>query len=398
MVNAKRERRKRIFCLFNSFINISGGDQRFIEIFKRMNNFSKFIITPLIGKEICERNKVRATFFITTREPRVTNVILTYFLRIMRVLSINLEIRENDIIYSTSDFLLDTFPAFIWKLQNKNAKWIVCIFLIVPSLFRDYSKSYVKNNSFSLPSFGRILYFLSQRLTMFLGKRWADKTLVLNNIDKKFLVDNIGFAESLVRVVNGGVDYKHIQSLKANGKISYDAVFLGRFHPQKGIFDLIKIWRLVCDKKPDAKLCIIGSGSSLFLEKVRNLVKKNNLLSNVELVGLKLGDEKLLLLKSSRLFLCPSYYESFAIVIAEAMACGLPVVAYNLPIYEGIYGKNIVRVQLGNIHQFADAVITFLDDNNLRKTFGLDSEKFVDRYNWDKIVEEEYTLFIDDDG
>ncbi|MBN1245719.1 glycosyltransferase family 4 protein [Candidatus Bathyarchaeota archaeon] len=233
---------------------------------------------------------------------------------------------------------------------------------------------------------------------MFLGKRWADKTLVLNNIDKKFLVDNIGFAESLVRVVNGGVDYKHIQSLKANGKISYDAVFLGRFHPQKGIFDLIKIWRLVCDKKPDAKLCIIGSGSSLFLEKVRNLVKKNNLLSNVELVGLKLGDEKLLLLKSSRLFLCPSYYESFAIVIAEAMACGLPVVAYNLPIYEGIYGKNIVRVQLGNIHQFADAVITFLDDNNLRKTFGLDSEKFVDRYNWDKIVEEEYTLFIDDDG
>ena len=93
--------------------------------------------------------------------------------------------------------------------------------------------------------------------------------------------------------------------------------------------------------------------------------------------------------------MCPSYYESFAIVIAEAMACGLPVIAYDLPIYEDIYGENIVRVSLGNIHQFADVILTFLKDDNLRKSFGLGGRKFTERYDWDKIAEKEYQLMID---
>ncbi len=389
----------KVVAFLNSFIQgSSGGDVRFIEIMKRLEekgDIDLTVVTSKLGKDFCTESDLNAVFKITTQEREIKNVVLLYARRIISTLFLGLCIKRGTVLYSTSDFLLDTFPAFIWKLRNKRAKWIVCIFLIVPSLFRDYSKSFVKNNSFSLPSLGRILYFLSQRLTIFLGKRWANKILVLNNIDKEYLVNNIGLKESLVSVVNGGVDYRHIQSLKTNKKILYDAVFLGRFHPQKGIFDLIKIWKLVCDKKPDAKLCIIGSGPSPLVQKVRILIKENNLFENVELVGFKLGDEKLLLLKSSRLFVCPSYYESFAIVIAEAMACGLPVVTYNLPIYEGIYGKNIVKVPLGSIHQFADAVITLLNNDNLREAFELEGEKFVERYNWDEIAEREFQLMID---
>lgn len=369
---------------------ISGGDVRFIEILKRIKNLDKVIITPLIGKRICEQNKIKANFILTTKEPYATNIVFTYLKRLIKALFLKIEIRDNDIIYSTSDFFTDTFPAFIWKLENRKAKWIVCIFLIVPSLFRDYSRTFIKNK-FSMPTYRRILYFISQQLTISLGKRWADQILVLNKMDKAYLVYGRGIDESKVSIVNGGIDHTHIDSLKTK-EIIYDGIFLGRFHPQKGIFDLIKIWKLVCEKKLNGKLCIIGDGPTSYVEKIRALIKANNLSNNIELVGFKLDDEKFLLLKSSNIFLCTSYYESFAIVIAEAMACGLPVVAYDLPVYEDIYGNNISKVPLGNINQFADAVVNFLNNDEIRKSFGLEGKKFIQKYNWDEIAEKEYQL------
>jgi glycosyltransferase involved in cell wall biosynthesis len=53
-------------------------------------------------------------------------------------------------------------------------------------------------------------------------------------------------------------------------------------------------------------------------------------------------DEKYRLLKASRLFVMPSRYESWGIVINEALAAGTPVVAYDLSCYRPVFG-NFVR-------------------------------------------------------
>lgn len=270
-------------------------------------------------------------------------------------------------------------------------KWITCIFLVVPNLFRDYTQSFDKNNRLSVPTPRRLLYFLSQQFTISWGKRWADQMLVLNTMDKEYLVHNKGVDESKVSVVNGGVDYDHINSLKTVAKL-YDAVFLGRFHPQKGIFDLIRIWTLVCEKNPNAKLCIIGDGPPPITERISEAIAENSLSENVILVGSKAGDEKFSLLKSSGVFLCPSHYESFAFVIAEAMACGLPVVAYDLPIYKDIYEEKISKVPLGDLNKFANTVTRFLNDDQLRIAFGFEGQKFVKRYDWDEIAAKELEL------
>jgi glycosyltransferase involved in cell wall biosynthesis len=240
-----------------------------------------------------------------------------------------------------------------------------------------------------MPSFKRTLYFLSQQLTILLGRRWADQILVLNRIDKEYLAKRCGIEESTITVVEGGVDYNHLRSLSGQEKRAYDGIFLGRFHSQKGILDLIEIWKLVCDKRPEARLCVIGDGSQSLVKKVRELIKEKNLYENVDLVGSKTGDEKFLLLKSGSIFLCPSYYESFAIVIAEAMACGLPVVAYDLPIYDDIYEEHILQVPSGDISKFAEAVVHLLSDVELRRSFGLKGQKFISRYDWGQIAKRE---------
>lgn len=398
------DQKRVVICIFNSYINVSGldvrymglsgGDARFIEIFKRIKYFDKVIITSLVGRKICEHNNLEARFILTTKELQASNIVFTDFIRIIKALFLKIEIRDNDTIYSTSDFLMDTLPGFVWKFRNRKANWVVCVFLLVPSLFKDYSRSYSKTNNFSIPSFNRILYFFSQQLTISLGRRWADHILVLNRIDKEYLTRNRGIDESKIIVVNGGVDYEHIISLRSEKTKTYDAVFLGRMHAQKGIFDLIKIWRIVCNEKREARLCIIAGGLPSIVEKVDAAIRENNLRDNIELAGFRQGDEKFTMLKSSKLFLCPSYYESFAIVIAEAMACGLPVIAYNLPIYNDIYGTNITTVPLGDIDKFADAVLNLLNNSNLMKIFGAIGKKFVQQYDWNSVSKIELEIFL----
>ena len=398
---------KQIKCAYPENIEsmyASGGNQRLLEIMKRISEKDGVNLYVFSTEGVCKifaRNGIRANYKVApvfvkgTSDFRLLldSIIRTFYASITLDASITLVFpnHKNIVIYSPSDFLWDTFPAFICKLRNKKIKWITCIFLVVPNLFRDYTQSFDNNNRLSVPTPRRLLYFLSQQFTISWGKRWANQMLVLNKMDKEYLVYNKGVDESKVSVVNGGVDYDHINSLKTDVKL-YDGVFLGRFHPQKGIFDLIRIWNLICEKKPNAKLCIIGSGSASITEKVTAAITENSLSDNVVLVGSKTGDEKFLLLKSSCIFLCPSHYESFAIVIAEAMACGLPVVAYDLPIYKDLYGENISKVPLGDLKQFADAIMNFLTNDELRRIFGIAGQKFIERYDWDKVAKQEILL------
>lgn len=375
----------------------SGGVTRQKEIIKRLSNEPNIVTWIVSSKAYCEdfkKNHVKAYYKVTPYfirgESSVELIIDSIIRSIYASFAFFLPEDGNTIIYSPSDFLWDTLPAFVWKLRHKKSKWVVCIFLIVPSLFRDYTKSYSRDYNFSLPTFRRFFYFLSQQLTILWAKHWSHKILVLNKIDKEFL-ELRGVNESKLAVVSGGVDYSYIESIKTYTKI-YDGVFLGRFHEQKGIFDLIKIWRLVCNSRPDAKLCIIGSGSKSLAERIKVEIIENDLTNNIELVGSKVGDEKFSILKASKIFLCPSFYESFAIVIAEAMACGLPVITYNLPIYKDIYESYISKIPLGNIPQFAKAFLEMLDNDKLRITTGKTGQKFIRKYDWVKIAQREYQL------
>jgi glycosyltransferase involved in cell wall biosynthesis len=63
-------------------------------------------------------------------------------------------------------------------------------------------------------------------------------------------------------------------------------------------------------------------------------------------------EEKFRLFKASRVFLMPSRQESWGIVIAEALACDVPVVAYDLPAYHPIFGGLIDYVPCFDFEMF----------------------------------------------
>ena len=123
----------------------------------------------------------------------------------------------------------------------------------------------------------------------------------------------------------------------------------------------------------------------------------NQLDENIVMLGFQDGLEKIKVMQMSRVFLFPSNYESFGIVGLEALACGIPVVSFDLDVFKEIFGDVFTMVRTGDIEAFANKVIALLDDNELlarKKSSGL---AFAQLYDWSHGANEVLAEFISKD-
>ena len=153
--------------------------------------------------------------------------------------------------------------------------------------------------------------------------------------------------------------------------INKRAIFVGRLVEQKGLSDLIKVWRIINQRYPDWQLDIFGEGQMDSIPDI-NLV--------VHPPTPNIMDEYI---KSSML-LVTSVYEPFGLVIPEAMSCGLPVIAFDCPYgpaeiitqgHDGFYINN------RDVYAMANRVCQLIEDKNLRQEMGRAAIKSAHNYS-----------------
>jgi glycosyltransferase involved in cell wall biosynthesis len=103
-------------------------------------------------------------------------------------------------------------------------------------------------------------------------------------------------------------------------------LFIGRLDPIKGIESLLAACSLI-DSEPPWHLAIAGWGSAEYVSQLKERIHALGIENKVELVGEVLSEAKKRLYENSDVALVPSYTENFAIVVAEALAHGVPVIA-----------------------------------------------------------------------
>jgi glycosyltransferase involved in cell wall biosynthesis len=117
---------------------------------------------------------------------------------------------------------------------------------------------------------------------------------------------------------------------QSDGRGDY-ALFVGRLSPEKGVRVLLQAWRNL----PHVPLKILGDGP--LIEEARETVRDDKLAARVEVLGRRGRGEVLNLMRGARVVVFPSqWYEGFPLTIAEAFACGVPVVASRLGAMEEI--------------------------------------------------------------
>ena len=96
--------------------------------------------------------------------------------------------------------------------------------------------------------------------------------------------------------------------------------------------------------------------------------------------------EKRELLDSVQVLVLPSAVEGFGIVVLEANACGVPVVASS-GVPEGAVKDrfNGLRYQFGDVHALSERLIQVLTDDSLRTQLGANGRAFAKRFAWSEI-------------
>jgi glycosyltransferase involved in cell wall biosynthesis len=149
-----------------------------------------------------------------------------------------------------------------------------------------------------------------------------------------------GFQPAEVCLIPNGVEMEAID-VAEQGPRKYDVVWIGRVHRQKGIDDLLLTLQSLAHEFPDFRALLIGN----LKEALAGRAAEMGLTANVEFPGFVSGVEKYRLLKSGRVYLMPSRHEGMPIVVCEALACGLPVVAYELEMYRPFFGNRLIYVK-----------------------------------------------------
>lgn len=265
------------------------------------------------------------------------------------------DFRHYDVVYSASDFLPDTLPAIILRLKGN--RWIAGFYL----------EAFKENR----------LHLFTQRFVKLMIKKFADMVIVTNPTMYHI------FPNKKKTWINGGVDLS-LAGLSNEPKI-YDAVFCGRIHPSKGIDELIDIWGLVRKQKPDATLAIIGDGD-LGIEYIVNRIGWYNFFEGDDL-GITLfgymGNERYDIYKQSKIVLYPTplKYHHFSMAPVEAMACGCPMIAFDLPEME--YFKSKGALLCNNITDFVYKILSIIEETDEDK-----KNKFIDEYGNSKSLKE----------
>ena len=175
--------------------------------------------------------------------------------------------------------------------------------------------------------------WLKKKLAMMLYQKKdlqkAAAILTTADMEAKHLRD-LGLTPPMA-VIPNGIDVAEYQCRPKHylSSVKKQIVFISRINPKKGIEILINVWEKMRADFPDWNVVIAGNGEEAYIEQLKGVISSKGLSDVVEIIPPIFGEAKHKLYMESSLFVLPTYSENFGMVIAEALACGVPVVTTN---------------------------------------------------------------------
>lgn len=162
---------------------------------------------------------------------------------------------------------------------------------------------------------------------------------------------------------------------------------MGRLCYVKGFDILIKAFAPIAAKYPEWNLIIFGEGEER--EALDQQVKVAKLQDRISLPGFV--DNPMVQMAIMSIFVVSSRWEGYCLVLAEAMAVGLPVISFNCPSGPSELITNNVDgllIEKGNVEKLTQSMETLITDEHRRKILGLRASKSVERFSLARILDQ----------
>jgi len=193
-----------------------------------------------------------------------------------------------------------------------------------------------------------------------------------------------------LRVIPNGIDLdtfrpgqppiRHLRDDKVN------ILFVGRLEKRKGLGDLLRAYRFIQSRVPHTRLIIVGDGP--LRGNVESYIARHRL-PDVIMAGYVPETVKPRYYSSGDIFCAPATgAESFGIVLLEALASGLPVLATEVPGYMSVLepGRDSLTVQPRSWRELAASLVVLARDAELRRRMGDYAREKAWRYSWPSVA------------
>ncbi len=194
-------------------------------------------------------------------------------------------------------------------------------------------------------------------------------------------------------VIPNGIELKRFERLPRRSTVKSAAsdektlLFVGRLDPIKGVAYLIEAMNTIVKRNPQVRLLLVGDGKER--RSLETLVEELRLVEYVSFVG-KVPNEKVPeYMAATDVLVLPSLSEGFPVVLLEAMACGLPIVATNVGGIPEIVrdGENGFLVEPESSKEIAEKVLKLLENDELRRRISQNNFEQAKNYSWEAVVD-----------
>jgi glycosyltransferase involved in cell wall biosynthesis len=215
--------------------------------------------------------------------------------------------------------------------------------------------------------------FLVWFLLKYSGKT-AHSIIAISQKVKDYNCNTFNIKRDKVRVIYNGIDFSLIPPNTRNHQNPSHKVIIGsigKVTEQKGFDTLITAFKIIAEKYPHCTLEIVGAvsskGNEKYSQSILELVNKLGLADSVLFTGAIPYDEVYKRLFTWAVFVLPSKWEGFGLVIIEAMASGVPVIASKVDAIPEIIddGKSGLLFKVNDPQDLSEKIIRLLEQKEL---------------------------------
>lgn len=198
-------------------------------------------------------------------------------------------------------------------------------------------------------------------------------------------LDNARFNEH----VNKNSKVIELENLKKDEDLRY-LLYIGRIERRRNTLFLVKLLHEISKTKNNVKLILIGKGEKDYIAKVKKEIKKYNLEDKIIYIEKMQQEELSNIYRISDIFLLPTEYEIFGMVLLEAMYFGLPVITT----YNGGSSTIVENKKSGFVcskldeKKWKDLTIKILESRDeFLKMSNNEKEEIREKYTWSKLAD-----------
>ena len=266
----------------------------------------------------------------------------------------------------------------------------------VPGIVTIYDLTFYRMPE-AFPAYNR--YYL--RLVTRLSARRAEHVCTISESTRRDIVRTLGVRGSRVSVIYPGIADRFERPAPAEiasfrrerGLPERFVLYLGTLEPRKNVISLLRAYARLLHAGDDVPPLIVAGGKGWYFDNIFSEVEELGIAQRVYFPGYVPAAEQPYWYAAADLFVYPSYYEGFGLPVAEAMACGTPVVSSSAASLPEIVGDAGHMVPPDDVDALADAMSRLLASAELRATLGAAGRKRVKRFSWREAARRQVAVY-----